>query len=322
MDYTIERDERNNVEWLISRKRNFRVKLPQNFHTLPTDDTDRLLRILFDGNVPQQIFQEMVDHACSEWDKKYCEELTYDSIVKHNLKDFKTKSPNALYDIYEEERKSEMIFEDGGSSGSTFKPVRKTYPDWRKQYAEQLWHIDIPEALMKAISPAVDYYSGWKDEYELEVGSFKAHVIKATRILDFVEAVAACDIVEDIRIPSINVSRYSSPGNIRGDRYANLASTTDKLNFHKINEKGFDGCVLISMVVVTTQGEYKLIIDCDKAVYVVPKIKQCFGEDFKALMKARAMEKFIHSCKKNVLEKYDPALTYTKIDKDLVGDLC
>lgn len=311
-DYTIERER--GEEWLISRKRNFYVKLPKNFHTLPNDDTDRLLRILIDGNVPQQIFQEMVDHACSEWDKKYCEELTHDSIMKYQREHDMSMS---MGQIMEKERKQDMMFEGGG-----YKPARKTYPDWRKQYAEQLWHIDIPEALMKAISPAVDYYSGWKDEYELEVGSFKAHVIKATRILDFVEAVASCDIVEDIRIPSIDVSRYSSPGNIRGDRYANLASTTDKLNFHKINEKGFSGCVLISMVVVTTQGEYKLIIDCDKAVYVVPKIKECFGEDFKALMKARAMEKFIHSCKKNVLEKYDPALTYTKIDKDLVGDLC
>lgn len=314
-DYTIEFER--GEHWLISRARNFYVKLPKNFHTLPNDDTDRLLRILVDGNVPPRVFQEMVDHACSEWDKKYCEELTHDSIVNSNLKDaYERRSVHEIF--YEKERK-EMMFEDGGSA---FKPARKTYPDWRKQYAEQLWHIDIPEALMKAISPAVDYYSGWKDEYELEVGSFKAHVIKATRILDFVEAVASCDIVEDIRIPSINVSRYSSPGNIRGDRYANLASTTDKLNFHKINEKGFDGCVLISMVVVTTQGEYKLIIDCDKAARAIPTIKQCFGEDFKVLMKARAMEKFIHSCKKNVLEKYDPALTYTKIDKDLVGDLC
>ncbi|AOG16382.1 hypothetical protein B_256 [Cronobacter phage vB_CsaM_leB] len=314
-DYTIERDR--GEEWLISRARNFYVKLPKNFHTLPNDDTDRLLRILVDGNVPQRVFQEMVEHACSEWDKKYCEELTHDSIVNSNLKDAYER--RSVYDIYEKERKNEMMFEDGNSA---FKPARKTYPDWRKQYAEQLWHIDIPEALMKAISPAVDYYSGWKDEYELEVNGFRAHVIKATRILDFVEAVVSCDIVEDIRIPSINVSRYSSPGNIRGDRYANLASTTDKLNFHKINEKGFDGCVLISMVVVTTQGEYKLIIDCDKAARAIPTIKQCFGEDFKVLMKARAMEKFIHSCKKNVLEKYDPALTYTKIDKDLVGDLC
>lgn len=312
MDYTIEHER--GEEWLISRKRNFYVKLPKNFHTLPSDDIDRLLSMLEYGNLPPGAFSEMVNHACSEWDKKYCEELTYDSIIKYQL-----EHDMSMDQIMEKERKSEMMFEDGGSA---FKPARKTYPDWRKQYAEQLWHIDIPEALMKAISPAVDYYSGWKDEYELEVGSFKAHVIKATRILDFVEAVASCDIVEDIRIPSINVSRYSSPGNIRGDRYANLASTTDKLNFNKINEKGFDGVVLISMVVVTTQGEYKLIIDCDKANRAVPTIKQCFGEDFKALMKARAMEKFIHSCKKNVLEKYDPALTYTKIDKDLVGDLC
>lgn len=314
-DYTIERDR--GEEWLISRARNFYVKLPKNFHTLPNDDTDRLLRILIDGNVPPRVFQEMVEHACSEWDKKYCEELTHDSIIKYQLEHDMSISMDQMM---EKERKSEMMFEDGGSA---FKPARKTYPDWRKQYAEQLWHIDIPEALMKAISPAVDYYSGWKDEYELEIHGFKAHVIKATRILDFVEAVASCDIVEDIRIPSINVSRYSSPGNIRGDRYANLASTSDKLNFHKINEKGFEtGCVLVSMVVVTTQGEYKLIIDCGKANRAVPVIKTCFGEDFKALMKARAMEKFIHSCKKNVLEKYDPALTYTKIDKDLVGDLC
>lgn len=315
-DYTIEFER--GEHWLISRARNFYVKLPKNFHTLPNDDTDRLLRILVDGNVPPRVFQEMVDHACSEWDKKYCEELTHDSIVNSNLKDAYER--RSVYDIFYEKERKEMMFEDGGSA---FKPARKTYPDWRKQYAEQLWHIDIPEALMKAISPAVDYYSGWKDEYELEIHGFKAHVIKSTRILDFVEAVAACDIVEDIRIPSINVSRYSSPGNIRGDRYANLASTSDKLNFHKINEKGFEtGCVLVSMVVVTTQGEYKLIIDCDKANRAVPTIKKCFGEDFKALMKARAMEKFIHSCKKNVLEKYDPALTYTKIDKDLVGDLC
>ena len=275
--------------------------------------------MLHDGAISQQVFQGMVDHAASRSQEKYCEELTHDSMINYHLKEsYERSATEVLSEIYEKERKGEMMFEDGG-----FKPARKTYPDWRKQYAEQLWHIDIPEALMKAISPAVDYYSGWKDEYELEVGSFKAHVIKATRILDFVEAVAACDIVEDIRIPSINVSRYSSPGNIRGDRYANLASTSDKLNFHKINEKGFEtGCVLVSMVVVTTQGEYKLIIDCDKANRAVPVIKQCFGDDFKALMKARAMEKFIHSCKKNVLEKYDPALTYTKIDKDLVGDLC
>lgn len=316
MSYTIQKY--GNDHWIINHARNFRVKLPSDWWCLPSDECDRLIRMLHDGAISQQVFQGMVDHAASRSQEKYCAELTFDGMVNFHLKEsYERSATEVLSEIYEKERKGEMMFEDGG-----FKPAHKTYPDWRKQYAEQLWHIDIPEALMKAISPAVDYYSGWKDEYELEVGSFKAHVIKATRILDFVEAVASCDIVEDIRIPSINVSRYSSPGNIRGDRYANLASTTDKLNFHKINEKGFDGCVLISMVVVTTQGEYKLIIDCDKAARAIPTIKQCFGEDFKALMKARAMEKFIHSCKKNVLEKYDPALTYTKIDKELVGDLC
>lgn len=300
-DYSIEYV--NGVEYLVNDIRNFQVRLPRNWYHLPLEDTDRLLRMLDAGRLSQSVFQEMVDDLATRSEKKPFADML---IRDHNDMLIADRVSDTLAHIYEEERNNDMVRQTS------------TYTDWRKNYSQNIQHLTIPEELMKAIDPSVYSFSSWATESPLSIGGFNAYVIEALKLEQLIESIMDCPIVESIHVPYIVVSRYNTPGNIRNDRYATLAITSDdnKLNFFAINQKEYTGSILVSLTIETSAGSHDLILDCDCAKRSLPLVTKCFGDDFSVMVKTRVMEKFIHDCKTNALGNYNPSIAYTKIDKE------
>lgn len=205
-----------------------------------------------------------------------------------------------------------MIWEPGLSE-----PKKKlSYSSWKEKYKEPLQHLPFKEKIFELLNPHTYSSSSWVYEGPILVGGFLGYVVETYKLKDSLDAIMSSPYIEDVSIPYIATSQYSAPGNISSDRLQVIASD-NKFKFSDVSRGS--RTVLIALDITTSdQDKVNLIIACDS----VTDVTQYFGDNFERRLKAKQLEKFIHSCKKNVMEKYDPSLSYTKIDDDMVGELC
>ena len=206
-----------------------------------------------------------------------------------------------------------MMWEPGLSE-----PKKKvTHYSWKEKYKEPLRHLPYKEKMIALLDDKAESFSTWASEGPIHIAGFLGHVVDVYKPCDALDAILDSTYVEDVQIPCIATSKYSAPGNIATDRLCVVAECGNKWHFNPLPKDA--RTVLVALDITTTDGErVKVIILSDNLSDVV----EYFRDDVVKKLKAKQIEKFIHSCKKNVMEKYDPSLSYTKIDNDLVGELC
>lgn len=205
-----------------------------------------------------------------------------------------------------------MMWEPGLSE-----PKNKlSYSPWKEKYKEPLQHLPFKEKIFELLNPHTYSSSSWVHEGPILVGGFLGYVVETYKLKDALDAIMGSPYIEDVSIPYIATSQYSAPGNVSSDRLQVIASD-NKFNFTGLS-KGSRTALIALDITTSDQDKVNLIIACDS----ITDVAQYFGDNFERRLKAKQLEKFIHSCKKNVMEKYDPSLSYTKIDDDLVGELC
>lgn len=205
-----------------------------------------------------------------------------------------------------------MMWEPGLSE-----PKKKlVYSPWKEKYKDPLQHLPFKENIFALLNQHTYSSSSWVMEGPILVGGFLGYVVETYKVKDALDAIMSSPYIEDVSIPYIATSQYSAPSNVSSDRLHVIASD-NKFQFSDVHRGS--RTVLIALDITTSdQDKVNLIIACDSITDVI----QYFGDNFERRLKAKQLEKFIHSCKKNVMEKYDPSLSYTKIDDDLVGELC
>lgn len=225
----------------------------------------------------------------------------------------KIKIADAVYTKSISIEDEKMMWEPGLSE-----PKKKiTSYSWKEKYKEPLRHLPYKEKMIALLDGKAKSFSSWTSEGTILIAGFLGHVVEVYSPADVIDTIMDSTYVEDFQIPCIATSKYSAPGNVATDRLCVVAECGNKWHFNSLPKDA--KTVLVALDITTTDGErVKVVISSDSLSDFV----EYFRDDFVKKKKAKQIENFIHSCKKNVMEKYDPSLSYTKIDNDLVGELC
>ncbi|MEG1903842.1 MAG: hypothetical protein RR212_05550 [Bacteroidales bacterium] len=296
MSYSIEHDRYDNY-FLVDHCYMIKAPLPSCWEKLPEHTKRKIADAVHTKAISETITKTKLD--ISRLLVEGCQPLGYSGISSAK------ETPKR-----EDEK---MMWEPGLSE-----PKKKvTHYSWKEKYKESLRHLPYKEKMIALLDEKAASFSSWACEGPILIAGFLGHVVEVYKPGDAIDAILDSCYVEDIQIPCIATSKYSAPGNVATDRLFVVAECDSKWHFNPLPKDA--KTVLIALDIKTTDDErVKVIISCDNLSDVV----EYFKDDFVKKLKAKQIEKFIHNCKKNVMEKYDPSLSYTKIDNDLVGELC
>lgn len=315
MSYSIERDSYDNY-FLVDHCYMIREPLPLSWEILPENTKKKIADELHRNAIFETVDIDIKTKNMSIQTKLDVIKAMREISVSHLLIEGSQPLGYSGISNTKETPKREdekMMWEPGLSD-----PKKKiTSYSWKEKYKEPLRHLPYKEKMIALLDGNAASFSSWVSEGPILIAGVLGHVVEVYRPGDALDAILDSTYVEDVQIPCIATSKYSAPGNVATDRLCVVAECGNKWHFNPLPKDA--KTVLVALDITTTDGErVKVIISSDSLSDVV----EYFRDDFVKKLKAKQIEKFIHSCKKNVMEKYDPSLSYTKIDNDLVGELC
>lgn len=334
---TAERSIKDNrlVYYLVDNKRMIFHRLPDAYHAMrgryAKEYTDQLYATLVSNinrckDIPEKSELSYMDIVNAYRDERpiKMDSYVYDPIAE------KTTHIQAENEI--EQEIDEMMYEVGGDGadivrGSNGKAKRSDLDEqlsrWEREkkenrafYEAKLKPFGYPDDVMEVILNRAFISSEWPRRPNLKLNHVEAipiRLISENTLELLMDELFKCESVYDVQALEAHASRYTSPGNIETDAKASLMFNIDGvLMFRDIKATFEEGTALIGLMI---NGNVPLIIDTQ------PKQVRAYFNNFQIKRKKLSLETFIHGCKKNVLENYDPSLTYTRIDETLIGDL-
>lgn len=190
---------------------------------------------------------------------------------------------------------------------------------WRNKYPYSIRNIPIREEYITLFSSHVREYSTWADEGPLRFNGFSAHVVEANNIEEFMDNLRQSMDVMNIEIKYVVTSQYACAQNIlTSTLYEVITSENIVAGNYKIEDTIKKGCcIFIGMRIQTRFGIFELFVDVGGSDKKRDEFKTYFY-GYSDLTRIHTLERFIHSCKTNVVDNYDPELMYTRIDSSLI----
>lgn len=308
--------DRRLVYYLVDHERAIFHQLPDSYHAMrgryAKDYTDQLYATLIASHVKnRRMYDELRENLG----------LNYTDII------------NACRDEQEIEQEiDEMMYEVGGDGADNVRgsignakrsDISEQLSKWEREkkenrafYVAKLKPFGYPDDVLEVILNRAFISSEWPRRPNLNLTHVEAvpiRLISENTLESFMEDLFKCESVYDIQALEAHASRFTSPENIASENKASLMCNIDGvLVFREIKSTFEGGSAVVGLMI---NGNVPLIVDTQ-----TKQVREYFV-DFQIKRKKLSLETFIHGCKKNVLENYDPSLTYTRIDETLIGDL-
>ncbi|AGJ71658.1 hypothetical protein Lw1_gp252 [Escherichia phage Lw1] len=294
--YSIEKDYGGGC-WVVDHVTLVKEKLPDNWEFLSTSTKNR---------IADTVYRTAMERHKNDIHRRKAQMLKSRNIDVSHL-DIIGTQPMTLSSITnayvngETREEEKMMWEPGLSE-----------PD--NGYKKQMQSLDFNEKINNLLNYCASSVSSWEYHGPIDIAGFTARGVEVFNFEKLMNGIMSSDYIVSVNVPVVATSRFSSPCNVVTDKLNIVAVDNSDVN---ISDGDRIGSILVALELTCEDGYTcsMFVVSCvDDAVNSV-------FTNFSKKLNALHIEKFIHKCKKNVMGNYDPSLTYTKIDENMV-DLC
>lgn len=291
--YSIEKDYGGGC-WVVDHVTLVKEKLPDNWEFLSTSTKNRIADTVYRTAMERH----KIDIEINRRKAQMLKSRNMLDVSHLDIIGTQTMTLSSITNAYvngEPSEEEKMMWEPGLSE-----------PD--NGYKKQLQSLDFNEKINNLLNYCASNVSSWESHGPIDIAGFTARGVEVFNFEKLMNGIMSSDYIVSVNVPVVATSRFSSPGNVVTDKLNIVAVDNGDVN---ISDGSRIGSILVALELTCEDG-----YTC--SMFVVSRVEDVVNSvftNFRNKLNALHIEKFIHKCKKNVMENYDPSLTYTKIDE-------